>query len=102
MDKEILYRRNVPYLPDGMEDKLEKPIPTMNPEKFKGVEHSFEDMTTFTQKKNWLKADEKYRYRMNWLLQNDFSGDVDMKKFDAKTFKPMNPDVVFEKPDSAK
>lgn len=56
---------------------------------------------TFTQKKNWLKADEMYRYRMNWLLQNDFSGDVDMKKFDTKTFKPMNPDVVFEVPDRA-
>lgn len=101
LDEEIRHRRNVPYLPDGFDDKLQKPIPTLNPEKFKGVDRSSFEGMTFTQKKNWLKADEMYRYRMNWLLQNDFSGDVDMKKFDTKTFKPMNPDVVFEVPDRA-
>ena len=60
------------------------------------------DAMTFTQKKNLLMADEECRYRMEYSKENDFSEDVDMKKFDGKTFTPLNPDVVFEFPEHTK
>lgn len=84
------------YLPAEHQDKLEHPIPTLHPEET-SVGKLFTDMN-FTDRKNWIMIDEKYRYRMKQLQENGFSGDVDMKGFDPKLFSPMNPDVVFEMP----
>jgi hypothetical protein len=62
---------------------------------------TFDEMT-FTQKKTLLMSDEECWYCMEYSKENDFSKGVDMKKFDLKTFTPLNPDVVFEFPEHMK
>jgi hypothetical protein len=47
---------------------------------------------------NAIMADEECQYCMEYSKENDFREDVDMQKFDTKTFTPLNPNVVFEFP----
>jgi hypothetical protein len=99
LDAELRYRHLVPYLPFGEENKRKHPVPKLAPRTITG--HPFDAMT-FTQKKNLLMADEECQYCMEYSKENDFREDVDMQKFDTKTFTPLNPNVVFEFPGRTK
>jgi hypothetical protein len=85
----------VPYLPFGEENKQKHPVPKLAPRTITGRPF---DAMTFTQKKNLLMADKECQYRMEYSKENDFREDVDMQKFDTKTFTPLNLNVVFEFP----
>lgn len=99
LDAELRYRHIVPYLPFGEENKRKHPVPKLAPRTITGRPF---DAMTFTQKKNLLMADEECQYRMEYSKENDFREDVDMQKFDTKTFTPLNPNVVFEFPGRTK